>query len=120
MASQFLRIPYALFVTLLTITFTTIMVGMDSISVKFVMHLFLMEKILPLQLNLSVLTAHILLLQRKIVSTLSYINVQILSVPTTLIILKRLIKRILKTMERISTNSITSTVNSLWISLRWI
>src|SRR5690554_3118386 len=120
MVNPFLMISDALFVTLLTTIFMIIMVAKGNTFVKFVMPLFLMGNNLLHPLSLSALTAHVLLLQRRIVSISSYINVQILSVPTTLIILKRLIRRILKTMERINTSSITSTVNSLWISFAWI
>ena len=84
--------------------------GQTSAPAKSLQHLF----------ALPALTAEIPSFQKKTASSSAYINASIQNVLTISTVLKKWIRKtLLRIMAKTNINSITSTVNSLWISSPW-
>lgn len=120
MVNPFLKIPSALYVGLHITTFTTIMAVTVNTSVKSVDRPSAPAKSLQHLFALPALTVEIPSFQKKTVSSSAYINASIQNVLTISTILKKWIRKtLLRIMAKTNINSITSTVNSLWISSPW-
>ena len=101
-------------------TFTTIMAVTVNTSVKSVDRPSAPAKSLQHLFALPALTAEIPSFQKKTASSSAYINASIQNVLTISTILKKWIRKtLLRIMAKTNINSITSTVNSLWISSPW-